>query len=61
MSYRKDVENLLGKECMTKLLNHVRRGKMDDDQMKDFVLQLGELLREFVRIPTLFSGTIQDE
>ena len=41
MAYRKDVENLLGQGCMTKLLNHVRGGKMSDDQMKDFVLQLG--------------------
>ena len=43
MSYRKEVESLLGKECLTKLLNHVRGGKMSDDQMKDFVEQLGEL------------------
>ena len=43
MSYRREVENLLGKECMTKLLNHVRGGKMSDDQMRDFVEQLGEL------------------
>ena len=43
MSYRKEVESLLGKECMTKLLNHVRGGKMSDDQMRDFVEQLGEL------------------
>ena len=41
MSYRKEVENLLGKECMTKLLKDVRGGKMSDDQMKEFVLQLG--------------------
>ena len=41
MSYRREVESLLGKECMTKLLNDVRGGKMSDDQMKDFVLQLG--------------------
>ena len=43
MSYRREVERLLGKECLTKLLNHVRGGKMSDDQMKDFVQQLGEL------------------
>ena len=43
MSYRREVESLIGKECMTKLLNHVRGGKMSDDQMKDFVLELGEL------------------
>ena len=41
MSYRREVENLLGEEGMTKLLNHVRGGKMSDDQMKEFVLQLG--------------------
>ena len=43
MSYRKEVENLLGKECMTKLLNHVKGGKMSDGQLKDFVEYLGEL------------------
>ena len=43
MSYRREVESLLGKECMNKLLNHVRGGKMSDDQMRDFVEQLGEL------------------
>ena len=43
MSYRREVESLLGKECITKLLNHVRGGKMSDDQMKCFVEQLGEL------------------
>ena len=41
MAYRREVENLLGKECMTKLLNDVRGGKMSDDQMNDFVLELG--------------------
>ena len=40
MSYRREVESLFGKECMNKLLNHVRRGKMSDDQMRDFVEQL---------------------
>ena len=43
MSYRREVKSLLGKECMTKLLNHVRGGKMSDDQMRYFVEQLGEL------------------
>ena len=43
MSYRREVETLLGKECMTKVLNHVRGGKMSDDQMRNFVEQLGEL------------------
>ena len=43
MSYRREVESLLGKECMTKLLNHVRGGKISDDQLKAFVEHLGEL------------------
>ena len=43
MSYRKEVESLLGKECINILLNHVRGGKMDDDQMRHFVEHLGEL------------------
>ena len=41
--YRREVEDLLGKECLTKLLNYVIGGKMSDDQMKDFVKHLGEL------------------
>ena len=43
MIYRREVENLLGQGCMTKLLNHVRGGEMSDDQMRYFVKQLGEL------------------
>ena len=43
MSYRREVENLLGKDCLTKLLNFVRGGKMTDDQMKNFVEHLGEI------------------
>ena len=43
MSYRREVENLLGKECITKLLNHVRGGRMSADQLKCFVQHLGEL------------------
>ena len=43
MSYRREVDSLLGKECITKLLNHVRGGNMSDDQMRYFVEQLGEL------------------
>ena len=43
MSYRREVESLLGKECMTKLLDHVRGGKISDDQLKCFVEHLGEL------------------
>ena len=43
MSYRREVENLLGKYCLTKLLDHVRGGKISDDQLKNFVEHLGEL------------------
>ena len=43
MSYRREVENLLGKECIDKLLNHVRGGRMSADQLKYFVQHLGEL------------------
>ena len=43
MSYRREVESLLGQECINILLNHVRGGKMDDDQMRHFVEHLGEL------------------
>ena len=43
MSYRREVDSLLGKECITKLLNHVRGGNMSDDQIKQFVEQLGKL------------------
>ena len=43
MIYRREVESLLGKGCMTKLLDHVRGGKISDDQMRYFVKQLGEL------------------
>lgn len=41
MSYLREVENLLGKECKTELLNHVRGGKMSDNQFEDFVRHLG--------------------
>ena len=43
MSYCWEVENLLRSNCMRQLLDHVRGGKMSDDQMRDFVEQLGEL------------------
>ena len=43
MSYRREVETLLGKERLTKLLNHVRGGNMSDDQIWYFVEQLGKL------------------
>ena len=43
MSYRGEVESVLGKERLTKLLNHVRGGNMSDDQIWYFVEQLGKL------------------
>ena len=56
MSYRREVERLLGKKCMTKLLNHVRGGKMSDNQMKDFVLELGELSKRVHEDPNTLFG-----
>ena len=43
MIYRREVDSLLGKECITKLLNHVRGGNMSDDQIKQFVEKVGQL------------------
>ena len=43
MSYRREVEDLLGKERIKKLLDHLRGGKMSVDQLQCFVEQLGEL------------------
>ena len=56
MSYRREVENLLGKECLTSLLNHVRGGKMSDQQLKDFVLHLGELTKTDPKAPNILYG-----
>ena len=56
MSYRREVENLLGKECITELLIHVREGKINDQQMKDFVLQLGELSKTSHEDPNILFG-----
>ena len=56
MSYRREVENLLGKECMTALLNHVRGGKMSDYQLKDFVLHLGQLSERNPEAPNILYG-----
>ena len=56
MSYRREVENLLGKECITELLNNVRGGKINDQQMKDFVLQLGELSKTDPEAPNILFG-----
>ena len=43
MSYRREVEALLGKELMTVLVNQLKEGIMTDAQMMEFVLQLGIL------------------
>ena len=43
MSFRKEVENLLGRECIDKLFNYVRGGMMSADQLKCFVQHIGEL------------------
>ena len=56
MSYRREVENLLGKECITKLLNYVRGGHMSDDQIMEFVLQLGELSETDSEAPNVLLG-----
>ena len=57
MSYRRDVETLLGTECMTELLNHVRGGKMSDDQIKWFVEHLGELSKTDPEAPNVLLGS----
>ena len=56
MSYRREVENLLGKECITKLVNHVRGGRMSADQLKYFVQHLGELSNTDPEAPNVLYG-----
>ena len=56
MSYRREVRNLFGKECMTILLNHVKSGKMSDNQLKDFVFHLGELSKADPEDPNILFG-----
>ena len=56
MSYRREVENLPGKECITKLLNHVRGGRMSADQLKCFVQHLGELSNTDPEAPNVLYG-----
>ena len=56
MSYRREVENLLGKECITKLVNHVRGGRMSADQLKCFVQHLGELSNTDPEAPNVLYG-----
>ena len=56
MSYRREVENLLGRECIDKLLNHVRGGRMSADQLKYFVQHLGELSNTDPEAPNVLYG-----
>ena len=56
MSYRWEVENLLGKKCTTKLVNHVRGGRMSADQLKCFVQHLGELSNTDPEAPNVLYG-----
>ena len=56
MRYRREVENLLGKECITKLVNHVRGGRMSADQLKCFVQHLGELSNTDPEAPNVLYG-----
>ena len=56
MSYRREVEVLLGKKCVDKLLNHVREGRMSADQLKCFVQHLGELSNTDPEAPNVLYG-----
>ena len=56
MSFLREAENLLGKECMTELLNYVRGGKMSDNQFRDFVFQLGEPSDSASNAPNILFG-----
>ena len=56
MSYRRDVESLLGKKCTDKLVNHVRGGRMSADQLKCFVQHLGELSNTDPEAPNVLYG-----
>ena len=55
-SHQREVEALLGSDCMTPLLNHVKGGKMSDDQMKNFVRKLGELSVKDPDTPNILFG-----
>ena len=37
-----NVENLLGEECITAMLDYVRGGGMIDEQLTEFVRHLGD-------------------
>ena len=56
MSFRKEVENLLGRECIDKLFNYVRGGMMSADQLKCFVQHLGELSNTDPEAPNVLYG-----
>ena len=56
MSYHREVENLLGRECISKLVNHVRGGRMSADQLKCFVQHLGELSNTDPEAPNVLYG-----
>ena len=56
MSFQREAENLLGKECMKELLNYVRGGKMSDNQLREFVFQLGEPSDSASNAPNILFG-----
>ena len=56
MSYHREVKNLLGKECIDKLVSHVRGGRMSADQLKCFVQHLGELTNTDAEAPNVIYG-----
>ena len=55
-NYRKEVEGLLGKECIKKLSNYVKGGKMNEDELKYFVQYLGELSSTEPEAPNVLYG-----
>ena len=56
MSFQREAENFLGEECMKELLNFVRGGKMSDNQLRDFVFQLGEPSDSSSNAPNILFG-----
>ena len=56
MSFLREADNLLGEECMKELLNYVRGGKMSDNQLRDFVFQLGEPSDSASNAPNILFG-----
>ena len=55
-TYRREVEGLLGKECVTKLCYHVMGGEMSEDELKYFVQHLGELSNTNSEAPNVLYG-----